>query len=184
MKCPGQDWRYWKEDAIFEINCLYCGERVEFFKDDTVRKCPNCKKAVANPKMDFGCAAYCKYAEVCLGELPPELIKEKANLLKTRLQVFVEKMLEPKTYQEILREVNNLEEELKAKERSPGVLILTFYFYFLTPEQREEIYKKMNLPDLLFEEIKINLNTLTQGLNPIQLKEKLLKESLIKRGGS
>lgn len=178
MKCPGQDWRYWKEDAIFEISCPYCGERVEFFKDDTVRKCPKCKRGIPNPRMDFGCAAYCKYADLCLGELPPELIREKANLLKSRLQTFVESILEPKIYQELLREANNLEKELKEKEISPGILLLTFYLYFLTPEQKEEVYKKMNFPETLIEEIRIFLKSLPQELDPKQLRERLLKEKL------
>lgn len=33
MKCPGQDSRYWKEGAIFEVDCPKCGKPVEFFKD-------------------------------------------------------------------------------------------------------------------------------------------------------
>jgi len=68
MKCPGQDMRFWKEDAIFEIKCPYCGEEIEFFRDDIVRKCSKCDKRVLNPKIDFGCASYCEYAEICLGE--------------------------------------------------------------------------------------------------------------------
>jgi len=37
--------------------------------------------------MDFGCASYCKYAEQCIGNLPPELIAQKENLLKDRVAV-------------------------------------------------------------------------------------------------
>jgi len=44
VRCPGQDWRLWGKDAIFEVKCPYCGEEVEFFKDDVFRKCPKCKK--------------------------------------------------------------------------------------------------------------------------------------------
>ncbi len=70
MKCPGQDSRYWKGDAIFEAACPYCKAAIEFFKDDTSRKCPNCGRRVPNPEMDFGCAEYCPYAKQCLGGLP------------------------------------------------------------------------------------------------------------------
>jgi len=42
---------------------------------------------MVNPKMDFGCAAYCKFAEQCLGELPPELIAQKKDLLKDRVAI-------------------------------------------------------------------------------------------------
>ncbi len=87
MKCPGQDSRYWKPGAIFEEKCPKCGHSVEFFKDDTARKCGNCGNRFINPKMDFGCASYCEYAEQCLGTLPPELLAEKEDLLKDRVAI-------------------------------------------------------------------------------------------------
>jgi HD superfamily phosphodiesterase len=37
--------------------------------------------------MDFGCASYCKYAEQCIGNLPPELIAQKEDLLKDRVAI-------------------------------------------------------------------------------------------------
>ena len=87
MKCPGQDTQYWKPGAIFEVGCPECGAMVEFFKDDTTRKCPACGHRFINPEMDFGCASYCQYAEQCLGDLPPELIAQKEDLLKDRVAV-------------------------------------------------------------------------------------------------
>ncbi len=87
MKCPGQDSRYWQSNAIFETTCPKCGGPVEFFKDDTTRKCDRCGHRMMNPKMDFGCASYCEYAEQCLGSLPPELVARKEDLLKDRVAV-------------------------------------------------------------------------------------------------
>ncbi|MBW1961346.1 MAG: HD domain-containing protein [Deltaproteobacteria bacterium] len=87
MKCPGQDSRYWKPGAIFEVKCPKCGKEVEFFKDDTSRKCQHCGNRFVNPHMDFGCAAYCPYAEQCLGTLPPEVAMKNENLLKDRVAV-------------------------------------------------------------------------------------------------
>jgi hypothetical protein len=73
MKCPGQDTRYWTFDAIFDAVCPNCGMTVEFFKDETKHRCKNCGYPVLNPKMDFGCAAHCKFAENCLrGVLPDD----------------------------------------------------------------------------------------------------------------
>jgi hypothetical protein len=66
---------------------------VEFFKDDTARKCGHCGHRFVNPKMDFGCAAYCPFAEQCLGTLPPELVAQKDNLLKDRVAVEVKRLL-------------------------------------------------------------------------------------------
>jgi predicted HD phosphohydrolase len=87
MKCPGQDSRYWKPGAIFEAKCPKCGHEMEFFKDDTTRRCKKCGHRFLNPDMDFGCASYCQYAEQCIGDLPPELIAEKENLLKDRVAI-------------------------------------------------------------------------------------------------
>lgn len=85
MKCPGQDTRYWGPDAVFEDKCPQCGSSIEFFKDESTRRCKQCGHKMVNPRMDFGCAAYCPYAEQCLGELPPELLAQKKDLLKDRV---------------------------------------------------------------------------------------------------
>jgi HD superfamily phosphohydrolase YqeK len=91
MKCPGQDSRYWKPGAIFETECPECKKPVEFFKDDTMRKCGHCGHRFVNPNMDFGCAAYCKFADQCLGELPPELLAQRQELMKDRIAVEMKK---------------------------------------------------------------------------------------------
>ena len=87
MKCPGQDMRYWGPDAIFETTCPSCGSSMEFFKDESNRTCKKCGRKVINPKIDFGCASYCQYASQCLGELPPELLSRRKDLLKDRVAV-------------------------------------------------------------------------------------------------
>ena len=91
MKCPGQDSRYWKPTAIFEVDCPECSRKVEFFKDDTTRRCPHCGHQFVNPHMDFGCAAYCKFADQCIGNMPPELLAERDELLKDRIAIEVKK---------------------------------------------------------------------------------------------
>jgi hypothetical protein len=91
MKCPGQDSRFWQPGAIFETQCPQCGQVVEFFKDESSRKCKHCGHKFVNPKMDFGCASYCKFAERCLGDLPPELLAKREDLLKDRVAVEMKK---------------------------------------------------------------------------------------------
>jgi HD superfamily phosphodiesterase len=86
MKCPGQDSRYWDGEAIFEAPCAQCGEPIEFFKDESNRLCRGCGHRMANPRLDFGCAAYCPYAEQCLGSVAG-LRDEKRQALKERVAV-------------------------------------------------------------------------------------------------
>jgi len=67
LKCPGQDNRFWKPEDIFEVRCPGCGQVVEFFKDEPTLKCRKCGCIVANPKIDPGCAKWCRYADRCTG---------------------------------------------------------------------------------------------------------------------
>ncbi len=91
MKCPGQDMQFWKPGDIYEVDCPGCGRTVEFFKDDTARRCGHCGHRFANPKMDFGCAAYCPYAEQCIGDLPPEVAAQQESLLKDKVAIAVKR---------------------------------------------------------------------------------------------
>lgn len=87
MRCPGQDTQYWDEEAIYEVNCPKCNAAVEFYKDDTQRKCHSCGHRFVNPKMDFGCASYCQFAEQCIGTLPEGVVISSDNLLKDKVAV-------------------------------------------------------------------------------------------------
>lgn len=77
MKCPGQDTQNWKPGDIFEAPCQSCGRVIEFFKDDTSRKCKGCGARVLNPKLDFGCAEHCAFADQCLAGVAPEKINQR-----------------------------------------------------------------------------------------------------------
>lgn len=93
MKCPGQDTRYWKPEDIFETACPACGKALEFFKDDSSRKCKSCGTKVLNPNIDFGCATYCKFADQCLKELPPEILAQRKNIFKDKVACEVHRYL-------------------------------------------------------------------------------------------
>ncbi|MDI6853735.1 MAG: hypothetical protein QME75_09065 [Deltaproteobacteria bacterium] len=73
IKCPGQDTRHWKPGDIFTAECPKCGAEIEFFKDDTRRRCAWCGHLFYNPKIELGCAEWCQYADKCV----PDLVKEK-----------------------------------------------------------------------------------------------------------
>jgi len=70
FKCPGQDMRFWKPKDVFEAPCPHCDAVMEFWKDDPFLRCTSCGRKVRNPKIDLGCAKWCKYAEQCLGYVP------------------------------------------------------------------------------------------------------------------
>ncbi len=93
MQCPGQDNRYWDGEAVFEAPCPHCGNELEFFKDDSQRSCKKCGNKVLNPRIDFGCAAYCPHAEQCLGSMSPELLAKQKNLFKDKIAIAVRKQL-------------------------------------------------------------------------------------------
>ncbi len=78
MKCPGQDTRYWGEDAAFEVPCPKCGRPVEIFKDESSARCTGCEHRFRNPKLDLKCAEWCAYAQECLGFAVPR--GQSANL--------------------------------------------------------------------------------------------------------
>ena len=133
MKCPGQDTQYWTAGAIFEVACPQCHHGVEFFKDDTTRKCGKCGHRFVNPRMDFGCAAYCQYAEQCLGDLPPELAAKQEDLLKDRVAVAVKRYLKRdfKRIGHITRRVRHAEELGKRGKANLAVLLIAAYLWGL-----------------------------------------------------
>ena len=66
--CPGQDQRYLRPEDVCELACPRCGAKVELWKDDPYRDCRKCGERVKNPKLDPGCAQWCKFAADCLGK--------------------------------------------------------------------------------------------------------------------
>jgi len=60
--------RYWTAEDIFDVECPYCDAEIEFWKDEPVRLCSKCGVEVRNPRIDLGCAKWCKFAEECLGK--------------------------------------------------------------------------------------------------------------------
>jgi putative nucleotidyltransferase with HDIG domain len=131
MKCPGQDTQYWKPGAVFEAKCPECGSQVEFFKDDTTRKCSQCGHRFVNPELDFGCAAYCKFAEQCIGNLPPELIAQKQDLLKDRVAIEVKRYLgrDFKLIGHTMRVARYAEEIGKAENGDLAVILTAAYLH-------------------------------------------------------
>jgi HD superfamily phosphohydrolase YqeK len=139
MKCPGQDSRYWKPGAIFEVQCPQCGHEVEFFKDDTSRRCKKCGHRFVNPDMDFGCASYCPYAEQCLGDLPPELLAERDDLLKDRVALEMKRYFghDFKRIGHAANVARYAERIVKEEQGNPAVVLCAAYLHDIGMHEAE-----------------------------------------------
>jgi len=142
MKCPGQDSRYWKPEAIFDAECPECGHTVEFFKDDTARKCEKCGNRFANPGMDFGCASYCQYAEQCIGDLPPEAVAQRDDLLKDRIAVEMKRYFHTdfKRIGHATRVARHAERIGKSEKGNMAVILAAAYLHDIGIHEAERKY--------------------------------------------
>jgi hypothetical protein len=161
MKCPGQDTQFWDYSAVFETPCPQCGLMVEFFKDDTARKC-RCGHRFVNPKMDFGCAAYCQYAEQCLGDLPPELVAQKEDLLKDRVAVSVKRHLKSdfKRIGRAARRARHAERICQSGQGNPAAVLMASYLWEMDGSEEHgelpvarSILAGLKAPDGLIEKV-------------------------------
>lgn len=142
MKCPGQDSRYWKPGAIFEVKCPKCGNDVEFFKDDTTRLCKKCGHRFLNPEMDFGCASYCAYAEQCMGDLPPELLADRDDLLKDRVAIEMKRYFgrDFKRIGHAADVARYAEQIVKEEKGNPAVVLCAAYLHDIGIHEAERKY--------------------------------------------
>ncbi len=159
MKCPGQDTRYWKEDAIFEVRCPECGTMVEFFKDDVSRPCPGCGRRLPNPRMDFGCAAYCPYAEQCLGSLPPELREQQYLVFKDRLKAEIwARFKDDPLMLERMQKRERFAEMIALEEGGRLPIVLAASYLFEMREEAEALLQSLRAPRELSQEILITFH--------------------------
>ena len=143
MRCPGQDSRYWKPEAVYNVPCAKCGSLLEFFKDEPTRRCKKCGHKMVNPKMDFGCAAYCKYAEQCLGDLPPELIAQKQDLLKDRVAIEMKHFFKQdfKRIGHATKVARYAEQIAKEEKGEPAIVLTAAYLHDIGIKEAEARYE-------------------------------------------
>lgn len=174
MRCPGQDSRYWKPGAIYEVKCPKCGHEVEFFKDEPARKCRNCGHRFINPKMDFGCAAYCKYAEQCLGELPQELLAQREDLLKDRVAIQMKRYYgrDFKRIAHATKSARYAEQIVKEEGGMPAVILSAAYLRGIGIKEAEE--KHPDNPEKY--QVEEGLPVATRILKNLDAKEELIEQ--------
>jgi len=145
MRCPGQDMRFWKPGDIFEIACPKCGTIVEFFKDEVRRKCP-CGHEIVNPRMDFGCAQWCQYAEQCVGRVSEEAKArqraEQKDLLKERISFEMKKYFgtDFRRVNHGLKVARYAEHILKVEGGNPVVVLGAAYLHDIGIHEAERKY--------------------------------------------
>ena len=141
-KCTGNNTQEWGADAIFDVKCKNCGNMVEFFKDDSTRKCSNCGHKMLNPKMDFGCASYCPYAEQCLGSMPPELLAKKKELLVERTPIEMKRYFAEdfKRIGHATKVARYAEKICKEEDGHPVVTTLSAYLHDIGIKEAERKY--------------------------------------------
>jgi hypothetical protein len=175
MKCPGQDTRFWKPGDIFVAECPKCGAEIEFFKNDTRRRCAWCGHVFYNPKIELGCAEWCQYAEQCV----PELVKEKkaAQTFKELLADRVNSRLQGDAASLELTEkgVRVGQELLKAEGGDPKVVTAAVLLHRLDPAQAKEILAELEVEAEIAEAV---VALLTGGAEERDLNRHLYEDVL------
>ncbi|MHB9074351.1 MAG: hypothetical protein ACYC6G_12585 [Desulfobaccales bacterium] len=153
MKCPGQDTRYWKPDDIFVAECPKCGAEIEFFKDDTRRRCAWCGHMFYNPKIELGCAEWCQYAEKCV----PDLVRAKkaaqnfrdllAEMVKSHLQG------DQAAWDRTAKAVQFAQDLLKAEGGDPKVVLAAVLLHRVEPAKAQEFLAELETEPEITESI-------------------------------
>jgi putative nucleotidyltransferase with HDIG domain len=143
MQCPGQDSRFWGLDAIFETACPQCGKEVEFFKDEPFRACKGCGFKMVNPKMDFGCASYCQFAEQCVGDLPAEVLAQRKYIFKDRVDVDMKRYFQYdfKRIGHATKVARYAERIVKQERGDPAVVLSAAYLHDIGIKEAERKYE-------------------------------------------
>lgn len=142
------------------------------------RKC-RCGHEIVNPKLDFGCAQWCPYAEQCVGPVPEEVKqKQKAGeggVLKERIALEVKKYLgtDFKRVHHAIKVARFSEQILKMEGGDPLVVTGAAFLHDIGiheadrkygdhsgrhqeiegPAIAKEILERLNVPKPLIEEI-------------------------------
>jgi len=175
MKCPGQDTRYWKPDDIFVAECPKCGAEIEFFKDDTRRRCAWCGHMFYNPKIELGCAEWCQYAEKCV----PDLVRAKkaAQNFKEMLAEMVKAHLQgdAAAWDRTAQGVQYAQDLLKAEGGDPKVVLAAVLLHQVEPAKAKEFLGELETEPEISEAI---LELVSGGGEPRDLNRQLYQDVL------
>jgi hypothetical protein len=181
IKCPGQDTRHWKPGDIFAVECPKCGAEIEFFKDDTRRRCGWCGHLFYNPKIELGCAEWCQYADKCV----PELYKEKQAM-----QTFKERLKEralalgggdPDLAARLDRSLALATDLLKAEGGDPKVVFAAILLQKVDLDKAKDILAELETEPEIAQAI---LEVLRRDPKPANINEQIYQDvlALVDRG--
>ena len=181
MKCPGQDMQYWTDSAIFEIECPKCNTSVEFYKDDTSRKCGHCGNRFVNPKMDFGCASYCQFAEQCLGSLPEEFQGVRENLLKDKVAVEMKRHYKSdfKNISRAMKIARHAEKIGKSEGGNLAAILCAAYLHEIGDSVAASILEKLSANQETIKEVLEILNQHRNSTTPLSLELKIINDAIL-----
>jgi len=164
------------EKRYFDAPCPQCGRRVEFFKDEVKRKC-RCGHEIVNPKLDFGCAQWCPYAEQCVGAVPEDVRErqkaEGGDLLRERIALEMKKYFRTdfKRVHHAIKVAKFAEQILKVEGGNPLVVMGVAYLHDIGIHEADRkygshsgYYQEMEGPAIA-REILERLNVPTQMLD-------------------
>jgi HD superfamily phosphodiesterase len=92
--------------------------------------------------MDFGCASYCKFAAQCLGNLPPELLAQRENLLKDRVALEMKRYFKQdfKRIGHAGKVAQYAERIVKEEQGEPAVVLTAAYLHDIGIKEAERKY--------------------------------------------
>ena len=83
--CPGiKD--FVRPEEIIIRTCPSCSEEVEFFSDESERKCPGCGRML-HREANQSCVSWCEYAEKCINDLKERGLISQAKVDELKLIV-------------------------------------------------------------------------------------------------
>jgi len=181
MKCPGQDTQYWTENAIFNVECPECHNLVEFYKDDTSRKCTHCGNRFVNPKMDFGCAAYCQFAEQCLGTLPEEFKGIQENLLKDKVAVEMKRHYKSdfKRISRAMKIARHAENIGKSEGGNLATILCAAYLHEVGDSVAQSILEKLSADQKTIQEVIKIVEQYSGSKTPSSLESKIVFDAIL-----
>ena len=141
---------------------------------------PHCENRFVNPKMDFGCAAYCPFAEQCIGTLPEEFKGVQDTLLKDKVAVEVKRYFHTdfKAISRATKIARFAENIGKAEGGKLAVILCCAYLEGVAEKDAEDILKKLSTNDAITDEVLSVLKQLKTDNAPDSIEAQIVHDAV------